>query len=262
MFSQTLAGANYFLKGLRLIGIPGLRRFVAIPLVINILLFGAAIWFAASSYSDLLEFIDQWVADALDLPSWLDWLEQVLIFLWGLVEWLMWPLFILAAVLLLFFGFSLIANVIAAPFNGLLAEAVEKTMNSQTLEETTDWKKLVREALPKMLQELWKLLYFALRAIPFLLLFLIPVVNIAAPFLWFAFGAWMLTLEYTDYPAGNNNVRFRQLRQRLSDKRSLSLGFGSLAMLASSIPIANFLVMPVTVAGATAMWVERFRHGN
>ena len=49
------------------------------------------------------------------LGAWLDWLRYLL-----------WPLFVLTAVLLVFYTFSLLTNLIAAPFNGLLAEAVEK----------------------------------------------------------------------------------------------------------------------------------------
>ena len=45
------------------------------------------------------------------LPGWLDWLRYIL-----------WPLFAVAAVLVTFFTFSLVANLVASPFNGLLAE--------------------------------------------------------------------------------------------------------------------------------------------
>ena len=37
----------------------------------------------------------------------------------------------------------------------------------------------------------------------------------------------------------------------------LSLGFGGAVMLATLIPLFNFLVMPVAVAGATALRVEQ-----
>ena len=56
-------------------------------------------------------------------------------------------------------------------------------------------------------------LYFLLRAIPLLLLFFIPVVNIAAPFIWAAFGAWMLALQYLDYPLGNHGIDFSEQRR-------------------------------------------------
>jgi CysZ protein len=33
-------------------------------------------------------------------------------------------------------------------------------------------------------------------------------------------------------------------------------------MLLMLIPVANFMVMPVAVAGATVMWVERFKEDH
>ena len=37
----------------------------------------------------------------------------------------------------------------------------------------------------------------------------------------------------------------------------LALGFGGAVMVATAIPLVNFLVIPAAVAGATVLWVER-----
>ncbi len=71
------------------------------------------------------------------------------------------------------------------------------------------------------------------------------------------FGAWMLCLQYTDYAMGNHRLSFSEQRRRLKQHRSLSLGFGGAALLATLIPGVNLIVMPVAVAGATAMYLER-----
>jgi CysZ protein len=39
----------------------------------------------------------------------------------------------------------------------------------------------------------------------------------------------------------------------------LSYGFGGSSLLMTMIPFLNFLAMPVSVAGATAMWVGELR---
>jgi CysZ protein len=90
-------------------------------------------------------------------------------------------------------------------------------------------------------------------------LFLIPVLYPVAPFLWLAFGAWMLALEYADYPMGNHGLRFPEQRRRLREQRLTSLGFGATALLLTMIPVVNFVAMPAAVAGATALWVQRFK---
>ncbi len=114
MAVNPVSGAGYLLAGLRLITRPGLRRFVAIPLGINILVFSAAIYWGVSRFEGLIAWLQSRLPRLPDWLSWLRWLEQGL-------EWVLWPLFIMLAALLVFYGFTLVANLISAPFNGLLA---------------------------------------------------------------------------------------------------------------------------------------------
>ena len=51
----------------------------------------------------------------------------------GGARWLLWPIFALAVMLVGFYTFALVANFIAAPFNGMLAEAVERYLTGQSL---------------------------------------------------------------------------------------------------------------------------------
>jgi CysZ protein len=164
--------------------------------------------------------------------------------------------------LLVFYGFSILTNLLAAPFNGMLAEAVEQQLTGQPI-ETGGWRALARDIIPSLYSELRKLLYFALRAVPLGLLFLIPGINVAAPFLWALFSAWMLTIEYMDYPMANHLLHFARQRQLLRGRRLLAYGFGGGTLLLTLIPFVNFIAMPAAVAGATALWVGEFRavHG-
>ena len=91
------------------------------------------------------------------------------------------------------------------------------------------------------------------------MLFFIPGINLAAPFLWFMFSAWMLSLEYLDYPMGNHGLLFSDQRPIINQRRFMSLGFGGAVNVAVMIPVANFIIMPAAVAGATALWVEQLR---
>jgi CysZ protein len=88
---------------------------------------------------------------------------------------------------------------------------------------------------------------------------LIPVINFIAPVLWVVFGSWLLALEYLDYPMGNHDLSFSRQKQVLAGRRGLSLGFGGMVMILTSIPLVNFFVMPIAVAGATAMWVDQLQ---
>lgn len=238
MISNPVTGAGYFFKGLSLLNKPGVRRFVIMPLLINILIFAGLIWLSADRFGG---FID-WMTPSL--PDWLLWLT-----------WLLWLVFGLMAFIVLFFGFSILANLVGAPFNSYLAGAVEKYLTGQALPETG--KSLWQDVVDALLGELKKILYYLLWAIPLVIINFIPGINLLAPVLWAVFGAWMLSLEYTDYPLGNYGLTFPAIRRKISEHRMLSLGFGGAVMLATLIPLFNFLVMPVAVAGATALRVEQ-----
>ncbi len=239
MSNSLTQGAGYALTGLRWLPKSGLRRFVIIPLLINAALFGAGIWWGAGQ----LERLDQ--AIQRGLPGWLAWLH-----------WLIWPLFVLTALVVVFYTFTVVANVIAAPFNGLLAARVAKLAAPGSAPPRPSADLTWKELLLSPLQELSKLLYFIGWAIPLLALSFIPVINVAAPVLWVLFGAWMLALEYADYPLGQRGLSFRDQRRLLRRHWRLTLGFGGMTLVLTLIPGLNFLAMPAAVIGATLMWVR------
>jgi CysZ protein len=242
---DTIKGIGYVREGLRLLRQPRLRRYVAMPLLTSVVIFTAAILTGIHWLEVVLAWLLGW------LPSWLDWLRYLL-----------WPLFALTVLLLIFYTFSLLTNLIAAPFNGLLAEAVERHLEGRPLDEAGGWGAVIRDIPPSLYSELRKLIYFVVRAVPLGVLFLIPPVNLAAPFLWALFSAWMLAIEYADYPMANHRLHFAEQRQRLRGRRLLSLGFGGASLLMTLIPVVNFLAMPASVAGATAMWVREFKQSG
>jgi len=235
--NQFSQGFKYLLSGFKLILKPGVRLYVLIPLLINSLLFAGAIYYGANSLSSLIDgLLAQW--------QWLEWLT-----------WLLWPIFVIVALTIVFFCFSIVANLIGAPFNAFLAEAVEKVITGQEIPSANN-QSLSKIIIVSIKAEFQKLLYFAIRALPLLILFIIPMVNVAAPLIWFLFTAWMLTLEYGDYPMGNHEIAFKQQREKVAANRQLAFGFGSGVMLLTMVPVVNFLAMPVAVAGATRMYVE------
>ncbi|MBU0498751.1 MAG: sulfate transporter CysZ [Gammaproteobacteria bacterium] len=235
---EPLSGFGCALAGLRLVLKPELRHFVLIPFLINLLVFSGLIWLGLTQFEGLMGWL-------LPAEGWFSYLR-----------WLLWPLFALAAVLIVFYSFTAFANLIAAPFNALLAEKVEIHLTGRRPPQNGP---LWKEALPSLLSELRKMLYFLLRAIPLLILFLIPGVNLAAPFLWLLFNAWFLALEYGGYPMGNHGIRFSDQLRRLKAQRLNSLGFGAGVTLLMLIPLLNFLAMPAAVAGATLLWVRSER---
>ncbi|MED5524267.1 MAG: sulfate transporter CysZ [Pseudomonadota bacterium] len=240
--ANPVSGAQYLMRGFSLIREKGLRRFVLIPLLVNLVLFVAAFSWLTYRIKDMVNWVLSY------LPNWLDWLEY-----------LIWPLAILSVLVVFSYLFSAIANWIAAPFNGLLAERVELKLTGEPLPDT-GMLDIVKD-MPRLFGREWaKLKYYLPRAIGFLLLFLVPVVGqTLGAALWFFFTAWMMAIQYLDYPFDNHKIPFEDMKLALKYQRSASFSFGILATLLAMVPILNLIVMPVAVCGATAMWVERFR---
>lgn len=231
MFSY-IKGLLDCLGGFALIFKSGVKRYVLVPLLVNTALFGGAIWL-------LRDQMQSWI-DQL-LPEWLSWLQ-----------WLIEPLFWVTVLLLVFYSFSLVANLIAAPFNSLLAASVEKILTGKKPEDFSS-EALWKIAARSFAAELRKMLYFVKWLIPLVILTLIPVVNVVAPFAWFLFAAWSFSLEYMDYPLGNRGMLFAEIRDYSRKNRMRSLGLGTGVFLLTSIPLLNFLAMPVAVCAATRL---------
>lgn len=236
---QQRSGFDYFFYGFHLIKQKGLKRFIFAPLFINIVLFsGAFIYlfrYVQSMIDSLLSYIPDW------LTSW--------------ASALLTPLAFITVLLLFSYFFLTIANWIAAPFNGLLAEKVESFLRGEPPSNQSLWQFF--KDIPRIFKrEIDKLVYYIPRALGYLLLFFI--LPIGGQIIWFLFSAWMLTLQYADYSFDNNKVDFNRMKLTLNKNKSLCFTFGAMVNLFTMIPIINFLVMPVAVCGSTAMWVERF----
>ena len=237
--NHFVTGIDCFLSGFGLITKPGLKRFVIIPFVINMLIF-LGLFFLFRHF--VAEF-NLWFANFL--PRWLHWLSAVL-----------WILFFISFFLCFIYTFVLVANIISAPFNGLLAEQVERYLTGK-LSETRSIYDNVKD-IPRIIgRQLALLGYYLPRALLILILFFIPVIQAVAALLWFLFNAWMLTLQYVDYPTDNHRVPLRDVHQYLKQHYWATLGFGMITLVATMVPVLNFFVMPAAVAGATKMWLAK-----
>ncbi|MCK5189739.1 MAG: sulfate transporter CysZ [Methylococcales bacterium] len=223
--SNPIIAAQSFYQGLRMLAKPEFRRYLIIPVLINLWLFGS-LFFIGSYYFEGM--IKQFI------PEWLDWLS-----------WILWRLFYISLSITFFFTFTLIANLLSAPFYGKLAK--------KTLLTITDNPHLINEPpLTRVfLGESKRFIYLITRSLPLLLLFIIPGLNLFAPFIWALFGAWGMTLEFLGYPMENEGLVFTEQRQLVNSMRIGALSFGGIVVLGLMIPVLNILVPPAAVIGAT-----------
>ncbi|ANX03352.1 hypothetical protein PG2T_03540 [Immundisolibacter cernigliae] len=180
LLGHPLSGPACLWRGFRCLFDRRWRSLVLAPLAINALLFGAGSVWAAGRVAAAV----RWLQDAL--PGWLDWLA-----------FLAWPLFGLGLLLVFVYAFTALANLIGAPFNVILARRV----SGDVAPPAGGW---LREATQAMLNELRKLRYFLVRAVPLGLLLWVPGVNLVAGPLWLLLGrgCWRSNTSTTRWATG------------------------------------------------------------
>lgn len=245
MKGNPVSGVNYLFRGVALLTQPGIRLFVIIPLIINIFIFITLISFSLNQFTSWIEQFMAWI------PEWLDFLR-----------WIIWPFVIILLLTIVTYSFSIIANFIASPFNGLLAEKVEEMLTGTEVPASESFMQAIKESPKALLKEWQKLSYYLPKAILaglFSLIFIFifpPIVSLV----WFLLGAWMMSLQYCDYPMDNHKFSLKQVLETIKKKRLTSFSFGSAVMLGTMIPFINFIVMPAAVCGATIYWVEELKN--
>ncbi|MDD5215281.1 MAG: EI24 domain-containing protein, partial [Methylococcales bacterium] len=140
-----ISAVSSLLKGFKLLATPALRPFVLIPIFINVVLYSVAL---VLGYFYLNHFVAQMIPDSL---HWL--------------TWLIYPLFFISFCFVGFFTFSLLANLIAAPFYAKLAA---KTLD---VIGVPNFGRVEPNAKEVWLAELQRLRYSLSHTLPLLILF-------------------------------------------------------------------------------------------
>ncbi|MFC6632615.1 sulfate transporter CysZ [Microbulbifer taiwanensis] len=263
MTSNPMHGVDALMRGARLLTRRELRPFIIIPLLINLVLFFAVTAVMLTQLGGLADYLGSLLSHTPVNTENMSWWEAVMAkgAAWAAdaFRWLAW--IIALAVLLLFFFvygylFGIITNIIAAPFNGFLAEKVEEMLTGRA-PPSEPLGKMVWRTLGR---ELRKLGYFIGWGLVILVIALFTSWTVFVPAVLGAlWGAWCMAIQYVDYPLDNHQRPFDELKSVLLRRKLTSLSFGGTVMLAKMVPILNIFVMPAAVAGGTALWIERLR---
>lgn len=225
-----LSGPAYLLQGFSWLRRPGLRRYLVLPVLGNLLIYVVAA--AAIVYGmDLL--LDRW------LPEGWDWLR-----------WLLFPLIALIVFAAGMFGFTMLAALLMSPFLGRLAEAVDTQLDGRPPAPSRPW---WRELAAGLAIEGRRLLYSLLCVLGVVLVGFIPVVQLVAAPLGFMVSAWLLAGEYAGNPLGSRRLDLRQQLALLRRHRLRVLGFGAASFALTLVPVLNLAVIPASVIGITLL---------
>lgn len=225
-----------------LMGNPKLWVYVAIPALINIVLFIGSLYFLGTRMDWLLEYI--WAEPILD--AWYDYLLKGI-----------WYLLVAAMTLLISYVIVIVVGgIVASPFNDALSEHVEDRLLPEHRivrdeEDSIAWGILRSIAASAAIMGT-----YAAVMVPVLLLNLIPGFGqVASTGIGAVVSAFFLTLEFTDATLDRRGNRLRDKVGMINSNRTLSLGFGFGSSLLMWVPFLNFLTIPIAVVAGTAVGV-------
>ncbi|MGB3509376.1 MAG: EI24 domain-containing protein [Microcoleaceae cyanobacterium] len=248
-----VAGATYhfraliiFLKNPRLIG------YIIIPILINIVvgiflyvgLLMPGIDLVKAIFTNLSLRFDAFIAD---LPNWLNFLS----YLDNALGWVLQ--IILFAVLLLIIGFLLVqfGAILGSPFYGQLSEQLEKFRTGTLPEAPISLFGFFRDILRAILFELKKIALLLVIGLPILLLNFVPGGSVVATIGGVALTTSIVCLDFFDGPLERRKLKFRQKLSLVRRSLPASATFGLICQALITIPIINFVGIPICVAAGT-----------
>jgi CysZ protein len=237
--SSFIEGIKYFFKGISLCKQKELRKFMYLPLLLNIVITSIGLYFA---FSEAFSFSEELIANYL--PSWLSFIK------W-LVTLILWVLIFI----LVIYTFTTITLLIGSPFYSILSEKTEKFISNKQIVELST-KDLIKDIPHIIGLEILKFLY----RIPILLIsFICLFIPVFGPIIIAMLSSWGCAMDYTSYGFENNRISLKLTRKALSSQKPLCFGFGLCVWACMLIPIINFFIVPAAVCGGTALWNQKFR---
>lgn len=230
-----------FKAGKFLAGHPSLLRFIMIPFIINVLVFSGLVYSGA-------HFFERFVVGMLPVgDAWY----------WLILYYTLWVLAVAVTAVLVFFTFTVVGNLIASPFNDVLSEKTEELILGIKSDEKFSLSQFWSDSVQILLLEIKKITVFVvLMGLLFLLNFLPGIGNIIFAVLAFLLTVFFLVLEYLGFVAYRKRLSFKEQRHFIWSRFSLSFGFGTGVLALLTIPVLNFICIPLGVIGATLMWCD------
>ncbi|MGJ3494225.1 putative sulfate transport protein CysZ [Piscirickettsia salmonis] len=235
-----MSGFHYFLNGLNFILTPKMRRYLYLPILLNIILLLVLSYLGVHG----IEVITNHVSTSL--PHWLHFLRPIATIILSL-----------ALITLLVFSFTTLASIIGAPFYSLLCEAVLQQKDHQLPQDNIT--ALIKD-MPRLIgRELIKFRYSIIRVMILMILLFIPGINLIVSLLWFIFNCWMQAIQYIDYPMDLFKYPFKHTLTATRQTPLTAMSFGLVCFVCTMIPLLNLIAIPAAVAGGTLLWSERIQ---
>lgn len=250
MLRGILSGAGSILRAVSFLWRErSLWMLCAAPLATTVLVLGLAVY---AYFGFALEPLSAWlggflaVADPAAWYGWL-WVAPLRALGWAL-QWLLALVFFA----LIYVVFVALGSVLASPFLDALSLRVERLERGYVPESSAG----IGGLLWSMGQEARRAAFLLGGGLTLAMVGLIPGGQVPAVAGALLFGAFFLPLEYTGFVLDRRSVDFAHRRAWLWRHRWHMLGFGGAALVTYTLPIVNFLCLPILVTAGTRLALE------
>lgn len=215
---------------------PSLYKYIAIPFIINVVVFCGSVYWGFDLFGDL---VGQYLTP---YDTWY----------WQIVAAAVKLLAALITLVVVFFTFTVVGNLIAAPFNDLLSEKTEGILTGRLNDEPFSLRQIGLDLWRVMKDEVRKMSIFIILMVMILGLNLLPGIgSVLYAVCSVVLTVFFLIVEYTGYTFSRKHLGFKEQRQFISTHKMSTLGFGLAVMCMLFIPFVQFLTIPLAVVAAT-----------
>ncbi|MBD3363380.1 hypothetical protein GF362_06710 [Candidatus Dojkabacteria bacterium] len=170
---------------------------------------------------------------------------------------------IIFTLIIVLWFFLLMGMIISAPFNGIIIEKILKEHRIQKVQRYKGVKLLIFEMGRAIKFEFIKILLTILIFIVTSLINLIPVVgNIFFVCINYGFNIFINILDLTDPSFERIHYSFKQKATTILSNVDLFIIFGLISTLLFTIPVVNFLYIPIASISATFLFIKIFKDSN
>jgi CysZ protein len=218
-----------------------LARLCVAPVVAGLVAFGSCLTLLFLYLPALVEFM------------WPQPTGRFLLIIWTLFEVVVFVAMLVAGLALSY----IVQSLLAAPFNDLISERVERLMLPEGPPET-GWRAALRAAGRAVSHEARKgLLWLSAAAPLFLLSWLIPGIG---ALIW-SVGSFYITVRFVaydalDYSMGRRSWSFQRKIAFLREHRALAFGLGGVTTLLLAVPLVGLAASPLAAVGGTALFCD------
>jgi len=180
-----------------------------------------------------------------------------------LVQFLHTALLIIGFLLVLFICyllFTILGNLITAPFNEEISQRVEEIVTGGTVGHKMGF---LEDAFISIKGEAQKLAFYLFFLFWIFLLNFIPAIgSVFSMVIGTIFSFFYNSLDFLDYPMTRKKMKFRQKLKVTRSGKMITYGFGCTAFLLMFLPIVNVFMKPILVVAGTSLYYEKDYHNQ